>query len=126
MIGFLLGYSVGKSAVRSRSRREARPLGYEEFEFFVIMSALVVGAAWPVHLGYTLTKWGLHVAWAVVVATLVGLIALATGAGYILVGVVYAGIWLGILIDRGRRAEEAQYLQETTRLIDWENDDTGK
>lgn len=105
MIGFLLGYGVARSQAKSRARREALPEGYSEFEFVVILSSLFVGAIWPIHLGFKLTAWGLHVAWSVVIATLVGVIALATGAGYVVIAVVYAGIWLAFLIDRGTREQ---------------------
>lgn len=72
----------------------------------VLVSALIVGAGWPIHLGVILTRWGLHVVVSILVATIAGVIALATGVGYVLIGVVYAGVWLAVLIDRGTRAEQ--------------------
>jgi len=111
MIGFLIGYGVGRSRAQSRARREELPEGYGTFEFMVITSSLFVGACWPVHLGFVLTRWGLHVAWSVVIATVVGIIALATGVGYVIVAILYAGIWLAVLIDKGTREEERMMLE---------------
>lgn len=108
MIGLFLAYGAGKSAQRSRQRRAQRPAGYEEFEFLVLLSAVAIGAIWPIHLGFVLTRWGLHVAWAISIATLVGITGLALGAGYIVIGVIYAGIWLAALITQGVAQEEAE------------------
>lgn len=111
MIGFLVGYGVGRSRARARARREALPEGYGTFEFMVIMASLIVGAFWPVHLGFVLTRWGLHVVWSVLIATIAGIIGLALGAGYIVIAILYAGIWLAVLIDKGSRAEERMMLE---------------
>ena len=118
MIGLVLAYTAGKSVQRSRQRRAERPVGYEEFQFVVLMSAVAIGAIWPVHLGFVLTKWGLHVGWSVTIATLAGIIGLATGAGYIVIGVIYAGIWLTVLISRGVAQEEA----DLDEAYDWQDD----
>ena len=111
MIGLFLAYAAGKSVQRSRQRRAERPYGYEEFEFAVLVSALAIGAAWPIHLGYALTKWGLHIGWSITIATITGIIGLATGAGYIVIGIIYAGIWLTALITQGVAQEEAELEQ---------------
>ena len=109
MIGLFLAYGAGKSVQRSRQRRAERPYGYEEFEFAVLMGAVLVGAAWPVHLGYQLTKWGLHLAWSIPIALITGVVGLALGAGYIIIGVIYAGIWLSALIIQGVAQEEEEW-----------------
>lgn len=72
----------------------------------VLLSALVVGAGWPIHLGFVLTRWGVHVAASIVIATIAGVIGLATGVGYVIIAIVYSGIWLAVLINRGTRAEQ--------------------
>lgn len=109
MIGLFLAYAAGKSVQRSRQRRAERPYGYEEFEFLLLMSAVAIGAAWPIHLGYALTKWGLHLGWSITIATITGIIGLATGAGYIVIGIAYASIWLTVLITRGVAQEQAAW-----------------
>ena len=106
MIGLLIAYSAGKSVQRSRQRRAQLPPGYAEFEFLVLMGALAIGIAWPVHLGYKLTKWGLHLGWSIAIATLVGFVGLALGAGYIVIGIIYSGVWLSVLISTGQRREQ--------------------
>ena len=113
MIGLFLAYTAGKSVQRSRQRRAERPYGYEEFEFVVLMSAVAIGPIWPVHLVFVLTKWGLHVGWSVTIATIAGIIGLATGAGYIVIGIIYAGIWLTVLISRGVAQEEQEFERES-------------
>ena len=57
-------------------------------------------------LGFILTKWGLHWGWFFGIAITVGVIGLALGAGYILIAIIYAGIWLAVLIETGKAAEE--------------------
>jgi hypothetical protein len=108
VIGFLVGYGVGRSRARARDRWEAPPDGYGTFQFMVITGSLLVGAFWPIHLGFLLTRWGVHVAWSVAIAALAGAIALVAGSGtgYIIIAIVYAGIWLAVLIDTGTREEE--------------------
>ena len=51
---------------------------------------------------------GVKVGWSVTIAAIMGLIGLATGPGYILIGIIYGGIWLSVLISRGVAREEAQ------------------
>ena len=111
MIGFLIGYGVGRSRTRSRARQQELPEGYGTFEFLVIAASMIVGACWPIHLGFVLTRAGLHVAWSVVIGTVAGILALATGVGYVIVAIVYAGIWLAVLIDKGTREEERMMLE---------------
>lgn len=106
MMGFILGYSVAKSSSRARARRDERPDGYGAFEFMVLMGALFIGVMWPIHLGIVLRGWGLHLALAISIATALGIIGLATGWGYVVIGFIYSGIWLGVLIDRGVRSEQ--------------------
>ncbi len=55
MIGFIVGYSAAKSNSRANTRRSSTPPGYEEWEFFVIMGTILIGALWPIHLGIKLT-----------------------------------------------------------------------
>lgn len=106
MIGLLIAYGAGKSVQRSRQRRAQLPPGYAEFEFVVLMGALVIGVGWPIHLGYQLTKWGLHLGWSIAIAALIGLVSLAFGAGYIVIGIIYSGVWLGLLVSNGQRREQ--------------------
>ena len=119
MIGLFLAYAAGNSVQRSRQRRAQLPPGYSEFEFVVIMSALAIGAAWPVHVGYVLTKWGIHVGWSITIAAIVGLMGLATGPGYIVIGIIYAGIWLSVLISRGVAREDAEFARAREREDDY-------
>jgi hypothetical protein len=106
MLGFLLGYSVAKSRSRARARRENLPEGYAEWEFMVLVGAFLIGVLWPVHLGFILTKWGFHWGWSVAIAITAGVIGLALGAGYIVIAIIYAGIWLAVLIEKGTAAED--------------------
>lgn len=108
MLGFLIGYSVARSQNRAAQRRRDLPPGYSEWEFFILVQTCLVGAIWPIHLGFQLTRWGLPVVWSISIATICGIIALATGVGYLLVGILYAGFWLAALIERGVREEESQ------------------
>ena len=109
MLGFLLGYSIAKSRSRAQTRRECTPDGYAEWEFMVLVGALLVGALWPIHLGFILTKWGLHWGWSVGIAITGGVIGLSLGAGYIVIAIIYAGIWLAVLIERGKAAEDEDW-----------------
>ena len=88
----------------------------------VLLSALIVGAGWPIHLGFVLTRWGVHVVASILIATIAGVIALATGVGYVIIGIVYSGIWLAVLIDRGSRAEK-QFEAEQRRYDDYDGED---
>ena len=106
MMGIIVGYAAARSASRAQARRRARPAGYAEFEFMVIVIALLIGIAWPIHLGMVMQRRGLPAAWAISIAALLGIIGLATGPGYVIIAVVYSGVWLAVLIDRGVRAEE--------------------
>jgi hypothetical protein len=110
MIDFIIGYTVANSNRNARDRRQNTPEGYEVFEFFVITGTILIGILWSIHLGFLLTQWKLHIGWAITIATLAGFIALATGAGYLIVGIIYAIIWLGILIERGKAAEASQFM----------------
>ena len=107
MIGLFLAYGAGRSAGRARRRRESLPDGYEEFEVAVLLAAAGIGLIWPIHLGYKLSQWGLRIGWAIAVAVIAGLLGLATGWGYLVIGFIYSGIWVAALIVRGSRDEEA-------------------
>ncbi len=112
MIGFILGYSTAKSNSRAKVRRSSTTPGYEEWEFFVIMGTILIGALWPVHLGIKLTHWGLQLGWSIAIASFMGVIGLFTGPGYILIGVIYGGIWLAFFMDKGTKIERSQYDQD--------------
>lgn len=119
MIGLFLAYAAGKSVQRSRQRRAERPTGYEEFEFVVLMSALAIGAAWPLHLCFKLNQWGVSKVLATVVASVAGLMGAITGVGYIIIGIIYAGIWLSVLISRGVAREDAEFARAHEREDDY-------
>ena len=118
MIGLLLAYSAGKSVQRSRQRRAERPYGYEEFEFVVLISALAIGVVWPLHLCFKLTQWGVGKVLATVIASVSGFVGAITGVGYIIIGIIYSGIWLTALVTRGVAAEEAKSAEAES----WEDD----
>jgi len=40
------------------------------------------------------------------IAITCGFIGLALGAGYIVIAIIYAGVWLVVLIEKGKAAEE--------------------
>lgn len=107
MIGLFLAYGAGRAAGRARRRRERLPDGYTEFETAVLLTAAGIGLIWPVHLGYKLARWGLRVGWAVPVAMIAGLLGLAMGWGYLVIGFVYSGIWVAGLVVRGSREEDS-------------------
>jgi len=112
MIGLFLAYTAGKSAQRSRARRADLPDGYGTFEFLVIMTWIVLVAAWPVHFGYWLAKKGTHWAWASVTATFVTVMVLAIGmTAFLVVGLVYATIWFSAFLEQGLRAEREAEMQ---------------
>jgi hypothetical protein len=106
MIGLFLAYGAGRAAGRARRRRESLPDGYAEFETAVLLTAAGIGLIWPVHLGYKLVQWGLRVGWAIAVAIIAGLLGLATGWGYVVIGFIYSGVWVASLIERGSRDPE--------------------
>lgn len=105
MIGLLLAYGAGRAAGRSRERRESLPDGYAEFETAVLLAAVGIGLIWPVHLGFKLAEWGLRIGWVIAVATIAGILGLATGWGYLVIGFIYSGIWVAGLIVKGSRDE---------------------
>ena len=107
MIGLFLAYGAGRAAGRARERRESVPDGYAEFESAVLLSAAGFGLIWPIHLGYKLAQWGLRFGWALVVAIIAGVLGLATGWGYLVIGFIYSGIWVAGLIVRGTRDEDS-------------------
>lgn len=107
MIGLFLAYGAGRAAGRARRRRESLPDGYAEFETAVLLTAAGVGLAWPIHLGYKLAQRGLRIGWAVAVTSIAGVLGLATGWGYLVIGFMYSGIWVAGLISRGSRDEES-------------------
>jgi hypothetical protein len=109
MMGFLFGYAVANSASNARTRRQNTPDGYEVWEFFVIMGTILIGIIWPIHLAVKLSHWGLNLGWAIFTGMVVGIIGLLTGPGYILIGIIYAGIWLGMFIENGKAAEEKAF-----------------
>lgn len=108
MIGLFLAYGAGRAAGRARRRRESLPDGYAEFETAVLLAAAGIGLIWPIHLGYKLVQWGLRVGWAIAVAIIAGLLGLATGWGYLVIGFIYSGFWAASLILRGSRDEGAE------------------
>jgi hypothetical protein len=112
MMGFLFGYAVANSASKARSRRQNTPDGYGEWEFLVIMGTILIGIIWPIHFAVKLSHWGLNLGWVIFTGMVVGVIGLLTGPGYIVIGIIYAGIWLGMFIENGKAAEEAAYRDE--------------
>lgn len=108
MIGLFLAYGAGRATGRARERRESLPDGYAEFESAVLLAAAGVGLIWPIHCAYKLTQWGLRIGWAVAVAIVVGVLGLATGWGYLVIGFIYAGIWVAGLILRGTREDAGE------------------
>lgn len=106
MIGLFLAFGAGRAAGRARERRESLPDGYAEFESAAMFTAAGIGLIWPVHLGYKPTQWGLRVGWAIAVAVMAGVLGLATGWGYLMIGFIYSGIWVAGLIVRGSREED--------------------
>ena len=105
MISEYVAYRVGRSVGRRRACYDdlRYDTEYQVFEFFVIMAWVVMVFAWPIHLGRWLYRAFGNVWIAVGLATLIGLIALATMAGYIIFGFLYASIWLGVFIENGKR-----------------------
>jgi hypothetical protein len=57
-------------------------------------------------VGIKLTQWGLHIGWSVFIGGLLGVIGLLTGVGYLIIGILYAEVWLALLIGKGKDAEE--------------------
>ena len=108
MIGLFLAYGAGRAAGRARERRESLPDGYAEFESAVLLTAAGVGLIWPIHLGLKLWQRGLRVGWAIAVAVIAGVLGLATGWGYLMIGFIYSGIWVAGLIVRGSREEATE------------------
>jgi hypothetical protein len=106
MIGLFLAYGAGRAAGRARRRRESLPDGHEEFETAVLLAAAGIGLIWPIHLGYKLAQWGLRIGWAIAVAIIAGLLGLATGWGYLVIGFIYSGVWVAGLTVRGSREED--------------------
>lgn len=100
MIGLFFAYRAGKAAGRARRRRESLPDGYAEFESALLLTAAGIGLVWPIHLGYKLSQWGLRVGWAIAVAIIAGILGLATGLGYLVIGFIYSGVWVAGLIMR--------------------------
>lgn len=41
-----------------------------KFKLLVLIGALAIRIAWPIHLGYQLTKWVLHFGWSIAIANL--------------------------------------------------------
>ena len=107
MIGLFLAYGAGRAAGRARRRRESLPDGHEEFETAVLLAAAGIGLIWPIHFGYKLAQWGLRIGWAIAVAIIAGLLGLATGWGYLVIGFIYSGIWVAGLVLRGSREEDS-------------------
>lgn len=108
MIGLFFAYAAGRAAGRARERRESLPDGYAEFESAVLLAAVGVGLIWPIHLGYKLTQWGLRIGWSVAVAIVAGLLGLATGWGYLVIGFIYSGIWVAGLTVGGSREDSSE------------------
>lgn len=106
MIGLFLAYGAGRAAGRARERRENLPDGHAEFESAVLLTAAGIGLIWPIHLGYKLTRWGLRIGWAIAVATIAGVLGLATGWGYLVIGFIYSGTWVASPVVRVGRDEE--------------------
>ena len=98
MIGLFLAYGAGRATGRARERGESLPDGYAEFEAAVLLAAAGVGLIWPLHLGYKLAQWGLRIGWAVTVTIIAGVLGLATGWGFLVIGLIYSGIWVAGLI----------------------------
>ena len=101
MIGLFVAYGAGRAAGRSRERRESLPDGYAEFESAVLLAAAGIGLIWPIHFGYKLTQWRLRIGWAVTVAFIAGVLGLAAGWGYLVIGFIYSGIWVAGLASQG-------------------------
>jgi hypothetical protein len=108
MLSEYAAYRVGKAAGRRRSCYDdvRNDTEYQVFEFFVIMAWVIMVFIWPIHLGHWLTRVFGNPLIAIVVASTVGLIALATMVGYVVVGFFYASIWLGAFIENGKRREQ--------------------
>jgi len=100
MIGLFFAYRAGKAAGRARRRRERLPDGYAEFESALLLTAAGIGLVWPIHLGYKLAQWGLRLGWAIGAAAMAGILGLATGWGYLVIGFIYSGVWVAGLIMR--------------------------
>lgn len=81
------------------------------------MSAVAIGAIWPVHLGFPLTRWGLHVGWSFPIAKFAGIIGLATGAGYTITGVICAGLWLTSRISRDSPKTRSQWTSAAAMAV---------
>lgn len=102
MISEFFAYRVGRAAGRTRRRREIQPEGYQEFEAALLLTAAGLALIWPIHFGVKLAQWRAPVALAVIVALIVGVLGLATGWGYVVIGFIYSGIWVSSLILRSQ------------------------
>ena len=108
MISEYVAYRIGKSVGRRRYDDDLRyDPDYQVFEFVVLMRWVFMAAAWPAHLGRWLFRTFGNVWVAIGVALCLVILGIAVPVGYVLVGLLYASVWLALFLEAGRRAEEA-------------------
>ena len=100
MISEFFAYRAGRAAGRARRRRENQPEGYQEFETALLLTAAGIAFIWPIHFGIKLAQWRVPVVLAVIAAIVAGVLGLATGWGYVVIGFIYSGIWVAMLITK--------------------------
>jgi hypothetical protein len=107
VISEYVAYRIGKSAGKRRAFDDVRyTTDYQIFEFLVIVRWFAMVVIWPIHLG----KWIFRACgkpWIVIaVSTVIVVTGLILPVGYLLVGLLYASIWLALFIEEGKRQEE--------------------
>ena len=118
MISEYVAYRIGKSAGRRRAYDDLRyDPDYQVFEFVVLMRWVFMAAVWPAHL----SRWLFRTFGNVWVAIGVGLglviLGIAVPVGYVLVGLLYASVWLALFLEAGRRAEEGAEDEFVIRFV---------
>lgn len=108
MISEYVAYRIGKSAGRRRACDDlSYDPDYQVFEFVVLMRWVFLAAAWPAHLGRWLFRTFGNVWVAIGLGFFLVILGIAMPVGYMVVGLLYASVWLALFLEAGRRAEEA-------------------
>ena len=107
MISEYVAYRIGTSVGRRRAYDELRyDPDYQVFEFVVFMRWVFMVAVWPVHLSRWVYRTFGNLWVAIGVGSLLVILGIALPVGYVLVGLLYASVWLALFLEEGRRAEE--------------------
>ena len=118
MISEYVAYRIGTSVGRRRAYDELRyDPDYQVFEFVVFMRWAFMVAVWPVHLCRWLYRTIGNVWVAISVGSLLVILGIALPVGYVLVGLLYASVWLALFLEEGRRAEEAAEDEVVIRFV---------